>query len=98
MALALGYAIAAVVAVYLLDYSFYGRMMNIISIARLSSGREAPDAPYKPNTVSRMVCSVMVALATFAAAVTLGMLQTICVVAAIVAAAVMVLITVGNRM
>jgi len=98
MALALGYAIAAVVAVYLLDYSFFGRIMNAISIARLSNGGEAPNGSYKPITIPRIVCSVMVALSTFAATITLGVLQTVFVVGAIVAAIIMVLITFGNRM
>lgn len=96
MALALGYAVAAVLALYLLDYSVYGRMMNITSIARLSSKREVPDSSYKPSTASRLVCSAIVATTTFSATIATGMLQTISIVGAVVTASMMVLITLGT--
>jgi hypothetical protein len=58
MTMSILYALGAAIVALAIDWTFFGRLSNIISVARLSSGKDDPDPPYNPLKPWRPVCAV----------------------------------------
>lgn len=96
MLLAVAYALAAIVVTYLLDWSVFARVANIVSISRLSAGHDDPDFAYRPLGRSRLFLGGCVGFSTFVATISLGKLHQILAVVAMICAVLMLLITYGE--
>lgn len=59
------YAVIATLVVFAIDWTTYGRMSNIVSVARLSKGEEYPDEPYNPRKPWRWICAGVSGIVVF---------------------------------
>ncbi len=91
-----GYAGLVLLAVYALDWSAFARMKNITDIARLSKGQPETGAAYRPFRRYRVSCAVAATAMFWLGEVVATPLHQILYVGGAIAAAIMMLITVGQ--
>lgn len=53
------YSLVTILVAYAVDWAFYGRITNIISISRLSKGEIDPDQPYNVTRAWRVTCAAL---------------------------------------
>ena len=87
------YAFIAALVIFALDWVVYGRMSNVISLARLSKGEDDPDQPYNPLKKWRIICSIMGSVLFLGSEFAHSPAQDILYVGVAIAAVVMVLFT-----